>query len=154
MVRESLDREEENMDPIEALADAIMRREGWSAGSRSERNRNPGNLRDSPYANGHDADGYATFAGMVEGYTGLCADLRRKFSGRNTHGLNGDSTLLQLFEVYAPADDNNAPLLYAVFVGRWLTTALGQDIQSSTTLREIAPEACGPALAPTAKVTS
>jgi hypothetical protein len=88
----------------------------------------------------------------VEGYTGDCADLRGKFSGRNEHHLNGDSTLLQLFEVYAPAADHNVPLAYAQFVAHWLTLALGKEIHTSTTLREIAPEVCGPAPAPTAAV--
>lgn len=137
------------MDPIEAVADAIMSYEGWRPGSVSNSDRNPGNLRDSPYAQGHDARGYVTFTGLVTGYTALKADLICKFSGDNKHNLNGDSTLLDLFAVYAPAADNNAPLAYAQFVAHWLTIALGLPIHTSTTLREIAPDECRPVQAPT-----
>lgn len=140
------------MDPIEAVADAIMAYEGWKPGSVSYRNRNPGNLRSSQFATYVGVDGFAEFDSLVNGYIGLKGDLRAKFSGKNEHGITGDTTLLGLMQVYAPAADKNVPLAYAQFVAHWVTLALGQEIHTSTTLREIAPEVCGSAPAPPAVV--
>lgn len=133
------------MDPIEAVADAIMSYGNWEASREHYQNRNPGHLRDSPYATGHDDKGYAKFAGLVEGYTALCADLRRKFSGRSEHGLNGDSTLLDLMRTYTLLLYKNEPYGCAGFVSAWVSVALRLRIYGTTSLREIAPEVCGPA---------
>jgi hypothetical protein len=92
--------------------------------------------------------GFVRFASLVNGYMALTRDLRAKFSGKNEHGISGETTLLGLMQVYAPTADYNVPMSYAQFIAHWLTLALGQGVHTSTTLREIAPEVCGPAPAP------
>lgn len=125
------------MNPLEAVADAIMLREGWLPGSRSNRNRNPGNLRAGSGQIGNDTDGYAIFPSFVAGYTALLTDLAAKFTGYSKTGLGPASTLLQLFEVYAPAADHNDPLRYAEYVAQWLTKALRKSIDVKTPLSAI-----------------
>lgn len=122
------------MNPTEALADAIMQFEGWRQGTRSWRNRNPGNLR--PYAAGQaaDADGYRIFDSLAQGWMALLNDLQAKFNG--SHNLTLQSTLLDLLNIYAPAGDNNNPNEYALFVARWTSAALGRQITPQTTLGE------------------
>lgn len=127
------------VNPVEAVADAIMDYEGWRPGSRSYRNRNPGNLRDSPMRYGEDQQGYAQFTSFQAGYTALCTDLLDKFNGHNSHGLSLSSTLLELMEVYAPTGDANDPHAYAHFVAAYLTRALGQPVWITSTLAAIAP---------------
>jgi hypothetical protein len=130
------------VDPIEAVADAIMCYEGWKPWSPSYQNRNPGNLKHAPSSAGIGIDGFAYFRGLEAGYSALCGDLAAKFSGNNHYGLGPESTLYDLFCVYAPAGDHNAPLAYAQFVSAWLTRALKRGIHYDTTLRAIAPYAC------------
>jgi len=127
------------VDPIEAVADAIMQFEGWKPGSRSYMNRNPGNLRLSPKTTRSDAKGYSIFLGFQAGYSALTYDLYRKFTGENVHGLDGDSTLEDLMNVYAPATDKNDPAAYAIFVAGWLERALDRPISHTSKLREVAP---------------
>ena len=123
------------MTTLEALADAFMHHEGWFPGSRSNRNRNPGNLR--PWKDGQpkDAGGYRVFPSLVDGYQALLDDLEAKIHG--SHGLTPTSTLLDLLNVYAPAGDNNNPNAYAVAVAQWVSTALGKPITVKTTLKEL-----------------
>ncbi|MGH9487149.1 MAG: hypothetical protein ACRD04_06105 [Terriglobales bacterium] len=106
---------------LEAIADAIMAFEGWKVGSRSYRNRNPGNLRAATLPHEMDAGGYCVFQSMVTGYQALLRDLRAKVTGQNTHGLNADSSLLDLMSVYAPALNFNSPMMYAAFIAAWLS---------------------------------
>lgn len=127
--------------PLEAVADAITHYEGWGPHSRSYRNRNPGNLRDSRLKVGEDADGYAIFPSLQFGYTALLEELGSKFSGHNVHGVTPDSTLSDLFKVYAPAGDRNRPLQYAAFVAGWLSQALTRPIGIDTKLGDIWPDA-------------
>ena len=120
------------MTPLEALADAIMQFEGWKPGSRSWRNRNPGNLR--PYNSSQPTDGqnYRVFPSLSDGFEALTQDLEAKFSG--SHGLNHSSTLLDLLNIYAPAGDANDPSQYAEFVCLWTSKALARTITPTTTL--------------------
>lgn len=111
---------------LEAIADAIMRFEGWAPGSISYQNRNPGNLRASRFAIGTDRRGYCVFPCLVVGYSSLLEDLVGKLTGTDAHGLGPRSTLIQLFEVYAPAQDKNDPQRYAEFVA----SALNQVYQT------------------------
>ena len=118
------------MDPIEAVADAITKFEGWAPGNKSYQQRNPGNLRDA-YGN------YRTFQTFVEGYSALLFDLRAKFSGHTKTGLTPDSTLIELMMKYAPPSDNNPTQVYTDFICGWVSKALGVSVTPNTTLKEI-----------------
>jgi len=120
--------------PTEALADSIMTFEGWKQGSRSWRNRNPGNLR--PFKSGQedDGDGYRVFASLAEGWQALLDDLNSKFGG--SHGLTPTSPLIDLFNVYAPAGDANNPSAYTTFVCTRCSSILGRTITPTTTLED------------------
>jgi hypothetical protein len=120
---------------LEALADAFMHHEGWFPGSRSNRNRNPGNLRAFQKSQPVDDGGYRIFTSLPEGYQALLDDLSAKLHG--SHGLNSTSTLLDLLNIYAPAGDNNNPSAYAVAVAQWATAALSKPITVHTTLGEL-----------------
>lgn len=123
------------MEPLEALADAIMQFEGWRLGSRSWRNRNPGNLR--PFKEiGQPADkyGYRIFDSLSEGFLALKMDLNTKFY--HSHKLTLQSTLLDLLNVYAPAGDNNDPTAYTKFICKWTSAILQREIEPETTLKE------------------
>lgn len=72
------------MSPIEALADAIMAYHEWIPkgesrevpnGSRSWRNRNPGNLHASSPSHLRDKEGYRIFASLTDGFQALIADI-------------------------------------------------------------------------------
>lgn len=130
------------MNPIEALADAIMHEEGWFPGSHSNRNRNPGNLTPLNPAQPADASGFRTFSSLVDGYQALLNDLFAKFKG--SHGLTGESTLLELITIYAPPPAND-PEQYALNVSLWMTKALRKIIDPSSKLIEIAPAEFPPA---------
>jgi hypothetical protein len=118
------------MDPIEAVADAITKFEGWRPGTLAYRNRNPGDLRDA-YGN------YRVFQTFAEGYSALLDDLRHKFLGRTRTGLGPDSTLLDLFMKYAPPADNNPTQEYTNFVCDWVAKATGVSVTPETKLKEI-----------------
>ena len=122
---------------LEAIADAIMAYEGWKPNTRSYRNRNPGNLRASTLAIGQDADGYCIFGSFSAGYFSLLKDLAAKVRGHTRHGLSLHSTLLDLFDVYAPAADHNWPRLYALFVARRLAKTYGQPVSVATTFYDL-----------------
>jgi len=122
------------MKTVEALADAFMHHEGWFPGSRSNRNRNPGNLRAFQKSQPVDDGGYRVFASLVEGYQALLDDLSAKLNG--SHGLTRESSLLDLLNIYAPAGDNNNPSAYAIAVAQWVSTALGRAITTKTQLEE------------------
>lgn len=126
------------VNPLEALADAIMAFEGWSAGSRSNRHRNPGNLR-PVLPSQAQADGYRVFPSLIMGYGALLKDLEIKFDGQSRTGIGPQSTLGELMAVWAPASDGNAPGQYARFVAKWLAVALDRPITPETTLAEINP---------------
>jgi hypothetical protein len=126
------------MSPIEALADAIMQFEGWKKGSRSWRNRNPGNLRtyqklkDVPTDNA----GYRIFPSLSDGFGALVSDLTAKFTGTTGTNLTEQSSLLDLLSVYSPVGDMNNPTEYTKFVCGWTAQALGRAITANMTLKE------------------
>jgi hypothetical protein len=124
---------------LEALHDAIQHHEGWFPGSVSNRNRNPGNLRASQIPHTIDAGGYCVFKTIIDGSNALLHDLHAKIV-QGTHGLTPDSTLDDLFDVYAPRADKNDPQVYAVDVANWLSIALGWNVYHDTKLREVCPE--------------
>jgi hypothetical protein len=120
---------------LEATADAIMAFEGWKIGSRSYENRNPGNVR----LPGRTADdkGYTIFPDLPTGYAALLRELQSKFNGQNTHGIGPASTVLQLFDIYAPPSDNNPTNSYAAFVADWVSKVLGKPITVDSKLSDI-----------------
>lgn len=123
---------------IDAIALAIFKFEGDKPGDRAYRNCNPGNLRATGNGESHDAQGYRTFPLFVAGYRALMLDLECKISGHNVHELGPESTLLDLFRVYAPSDDHNAPANYSRFVADWLRrTYVTSAITNETRLRHI-----------------
>ena len=123
------------MNGLEAVADAIMKFEGWEPGSRSYENRNPGNLR----LVGRTADdkGYTIFPDLPTGYAALLRELQSKFSGNNSHGIGPSSTLLGLFNIYAPPADDNPTNAYAAFVADWVGRALGKSVSVASPLSDI-----------------
>ena len=111
----------------EALADCIMKFEGWYApsvtvpkGSTSWRNRNPGNLRDSIFKNGEDDKGYAKFNILSSGWLALTHDISIKLNGLSSHKLTPQNTLHDFFNIYAPYMDHNDPQHYTKMVASWL----------------------------------
>lgn len=97
------------------LARAIQEFEGYAPGTRSHRNRNPGNLRSSPFQ-ADDDGGYAIFPAYFDGLFALLWDLWSKCDGRTRTGLGPASTLSNLISVYAPSGDHNDPDVYVNFV--------------------------------------
>ena len=74
------------------------------------------------------------FLSLADGFAALLADLRAKFGG--SHNLKPESTLLDLFNCYAPAGDANNPSAYTQFVCGWTSHILGRSVTPSTTLRD------------------
>lgn len=108
-----------------ALAIAMQKFEGFIAqrgpksGSRSWRNNNPGNLRDSGLTRRFAEkieDGYAIFPDYYTGLFTMLLDLQAKSMGRTSTGLGPTSTIKQLITTWAPPHDNNDPDAYTRFV--------------------------------------
>lgn len=99
---------------IERLILAMAEHEGWKPvgdpkypnGTRSYRNHNPGNLRNSPFAD-RIVDGYAVFGSDAMGWFAFQWDITQKAKGNTSTGLGPNSTLRDLIRVWAPASDNN-----------------------------------------------
>lgn len=132
------------IDPIEALADCIMQFEGWKPpgsvtggvkGSTSWRNRNPGNLRSSSLQTGVDDKGYAIFDSLTIGWGALIRDLQSKFNG--SHNLTPQSTLTNLFDIYAPALDQNDPQQYSRTIALWLSKIYNAQVTADWKLEDI-----------------
>jgi hypothetical protein len=123
---------------LEAIADAIYLYEGNKPRDRAYRNRNPGNLRATDAITPQDGQMYRIFPSFAQGYNALLYDLTCKISGMNKTGLDFDSSLLDLFNVYAPAADRNDPEKYADYVAFWLGWVYGvTSITPVRTFREI-----------------
>ena len=136
------------MKLLEALADSIWRFEGWippgvdpksPQGSRSWRNRNPGNLRPvtmlGVQAVPVDDANYRVFDSLAQGWIALLNDITAKLEG--SHGLTDNSTLRNFFDIYAPSNDDNDPNKYARQVAIWLSRDLGSTIAPETTLGQL-----------------
>jgi hypothetical protein len=129
------------MTPVEALADAIMSFEGWIPkgennaipnGSRSWRNRNPGNLRPFAAGQARDAENYRVFNSLVDGFSALIADLSHKLQ----IDFAPTNTLLEVMNKYAPVGDSNNPTQYTIFICHRLTLSLGRPINLTTTIKQ------------------
>lgn len=128
------------VNPLEAMADAIMTYEGWRPSNKGYRLRNPGNLRESSLAIGKDARGFCVFKDFMAGYNALLEELKNKCTGRTKTGLGPNSTLLQFFQIYAPSSDHNHPRDYAGFVALWIGQSVGRNITVDTKLSEVYSE--------------
>jgi len=104
--------------PIEKLAHAIKKFEGWYPGSRSFRNNNPGNLRSSKFQAG-SADGFAFFNSHAIGWSALIWDLRQKCLGKTRTNLGPESTLHDLIFTWSETDQK----VYLDFVCQQLGVA-------------------------------
>jgi hypothetical protein len=126
------------MNGIDVVALAICWREGpLKPPNRSFRNNNCGNLR-STNVLAHDPDGFDIYPDFIAGYEALADDLADKFqTGHNAHGLGPTSTILQLFQVYAPSEDGNDPNSYCMFVTAWVNQAMGKTLTPASQLSEI-----------------
>ena len=125
-----------NVTPLDAMAMSIFMFEGGRSGNpsvRCIRNSNPGNLR--PYMAGQktDEDGYRIFPTFYQGWVALLQDLQTKLK---IH-LKPEQTLLDLMNLYAPAQDHNNPASYARFCCDWLSITLAKTITIDTPLKEI-----------------
>lgn len=122
------------VNSLEAVADAIMQFEGWfshqnGVPSMSYRNRNPGNLESNGQKN--------VYPDLVTGYAALLRELQAKFSGNNAHDIGPESTMLDLFNVYAPPSDSNPTNAYCAFVCGWVTMVLGKGVTPDTKLQDV-----------------
>ena len=117
-----------SLDPIVIVANAIQHVEGWYPGSRSYRNNNPGNLRETGALGqvGVDSSGMAIFDNAEDGMDALLNDLEAKAEKYPTMTIN------QLFQRYAPSQDGNNPLSYAAQVVAKLKGALGIGVTGDT----------------------
>jgi len=104
---------------------AIQRHEGYFAnstqgypnGSRSFRNKNPGNLRYAQQAKaiGKDEDNFAIFATYQDGFNALKGMILNAAKG-NSKIYKPEMNLLQFFAKYAPSFDDNDTVSYAKVV--------------------------------------
>lgn len=130
------------MNFLHDLALAHQRKEGWKSGSLTERMNNPGALRYQPFHAAYGAvkgdHGFAKFPNYDMGFRALQDDLRTKITGQSRHEklhYENNPTFLSYIEVYAPKEDGNDPLRYAID----LILMLPQyDITIKTLLEEIA----------------
>ncbi|MBU4223660.1 hypothetical protein KJ934_00260 [Patescibacteria group bacterium] len=104
---------------LEKFAEAIKTHEGWFAGSRSQKNHNPGNLKFANQfkATGRDPDGFAVFANDDDGWEALIKQIKIGLTGKSKL-YYPEMTILQFFERYAPSADHNNPGAYAQFVAQ------------------------------------
>ena len=111
------------MNTLEKFASLIKKYEGWYPFSRSWRNKNPGNLRWSPFQAGQRG-GFSYFKTYEDGWKALLYDIKCKWTGKTRTGLGPNSTILDFFKVYAPSRDSNNPLRYAQFVAKGLGVSI------------------------------
>ena len=98
-------------------AKAIETYEGYFEGSRSWRNKNPGNLRfvGQPKAIGKDDKNFCIFATYQDGFNALTQMLTNACTGKSKT-YKPDMSLLDFFSLYAPSTDKNNPSAYAFWV--------------------------------------
>lgn len=104
---------------LDKVADAIQQFEGWSTGSRSYRNNNPGNIKASSATwQGQvavDSHGFAVFDTYENGRRALLIMLNNAATGASSV-YSPSMSLYDFFSKYAPSSDNNEPNRYAEFV--------------------------------------
>lgn len=105
------------MTKLENLAKAIEKQEGFYFMSRSWRNNNPGNLRNSKFQTG-TRNGFAYFSSYTMGWLALWWDLHQKATGNTVTSLRPTSQLKDLINVWAPITDGNDTNAYLAEVCR------------------------------------
>jgi len=102
---------------LEKWAEAIKEYEGWSVGSRSYRNNNPGNLKyvGQVLSTGADSMGFAIFKSYKDGWDTLLKMLKNAATGLSSV-YRPENSLFVFFSKFSPAADNNDPGAYALFV--------------------------------------
>ena len=120
------------MNKIQEFAEAIKKHEGWFEGSRSWRNKNPGNLRYSKQKKcvGKDKDGFAIFSTFEAGLEALYHQITIACDGRSKVYTPND-TIYDFFAKYAPSWDNNNSGKYAEYVSKEL------DIDPHSPIKEL-----------------
>jgi hypothetical protein len=100
---------------------AIQKHEGWFEGSRSWRNRNPGNLRyvGQAKAIGADKSNFAIFATYEDGFNTLKGMIKNAVNGLSKV-YTPEDTFTDFFSKYAPSFDHNDPQNYAQVVAKSL----------------------------------
>jgi hypothetical protein len=101
---------EAGLGDINTVAQTIQQVEGWTPGSVSQRNNNPGNLKcaGQPGLVGCDSSNFAIFPDYATGYQAL----ENQISLDASRGL----TIAQFTQKYAPASDANNPSSYAATI--------------------------------------
>ena len=120
-----------NSSRVPDFARAIQKQEGWFPGSRSYRNKNPGNLKWSGLtkelgAIEKDKDFFCIFPGYVKGFTALCDFLKLACEDK-LKPYRQARTLKRFCEVYANPPPNNG---YATGIARDLNIELDTDIKT------------------------
>jgi hypothetical protein len=111
---------------INTMAQAIQSFEGWSAGSRSFRNNNPGNLKFASQAGATEGEnGFAVFNSYTAGYQALVNLITSAFNG-SSYYYRPDMSLYDFFSVYS--EDNSVP--YAEFVASQLGVSPDTKLQN------------------------
>ena len=113
---------------------AIQEHEGWYNGSRSFRNNNPGNLKDTgnwKLSTGRDAQNFAIFKTYEDGFNTLKQMILNIIKGYSKY-YKPDFTLLEFFSVYAPKPENDS-VAYASFVQKKLGVDSSFRIKDLTT---------------------
>lgn len=97
-------------------------------GAKPELN-NPGNIKFEDQEFSTDEDGFCKFDTYEHGYQALYTLIFNACSGKSRI-YNSSGTLLDFYNVYAPATDNNVPINYATFVANKLDVGVDTIISS------------------------
>lgn len=118
---------ENKVNLLEEFCLAIQEHEGWHpagspgfpTGSRSWRNKNPGNVKyiGQWRAIGKDNQNFAVFPTYKDGFETLKDQIKFACSGKSKI-YSPEMTIVDFFSKYAPSYDNNNPLRYAQIVAR------------------------------------
>lgn len=88
------------------------------------RDNNPGDLRNPATGS------FETYNNPQEGFSALLNDLQAKIDGKSSTGLNGNSTLDQFSQVYAPSSDKNDPGKYTASLANQLGVSPDSTLSS------------------------
>ena len=109
---------------IKDWAKAIEIYEGFFVGSRSYRNNNSGNIKNS--------DGtFFVFDTYQDGFDYLCDYLTRACKGEHpAYPKGGETTLQEFTNIYAPLSDKNQPDIYCRFIANKLGVSIDTHIKN------------------------